>query len=860
MKRVLSLVLALVMLVSCAAILTACPKPCTEHVDANGDYLCDNCGVVVRKEGNYTYNTYLSEFPSTWNSHVYQTATDGEILGYTEPGFYTFDYNETKDGFVVVPEIAASMPIDVTADYVGDEWGILEDDTARAWKIVLRDDLRWEDGTPIKASEFEESAKRLLDPERINYRADSLYGGNLKIVGAREYFYGGREVKDAKTMISAAFGDDEYWALADLTVNADGQLSNENGSIWYKVDSAANWSTANSLTDYYNAGYLTEEVGAAYAALLETAVDKFVPVTTEVAELLMDVVANLHGCVDADAYAAALEAAGEDAGYAYLEWEEAVYYGQMYEVQEWDTVGIDVVSDTEIVIILEDPLEGFYLHYSLTGNLGLVHIPTYDACAEWKDGIYSTTYGTSVDTYMSYGPYKLTYYQTDKQIVLEHNDQWYGYTDPAYAGQYQTTKVVYDWIDDPETAFNKFLQGDLDAKGLEAKNINDYVGSEHIYYTDGSSTWFIALNPNESAFAAWEDEHPGYDKSILTVKEFRMAISFALNRQDFIKALDPMGSIGLALFNNMICSDPENGIMYRTEEAAKDVILEFWGVSADDIGAGKLYADKDEAIASVTGYNLAGAKELFDQAYDKAVESGLYNGTDKIQICIGTPNATSNFYNSGYTFLVNCYTEAVKGTKLEGLLEFTNDNTLGNGFADALRANTVDMLFGVGWTGSALDPYGLIGAYTYPNYQYDPAWNTATAMMDFEIEGKTYRASVLDWTYACEGSKTIEVYEVDAEGNTTGETMSYRCGTADEKPEERILLLAAIEGAVLRNYDMIPTHNEASASLKGMQITYGTEEYVYGVGRGGIQYMTYNYTDEEWAAFVASQGGILNYK
>ena len=45
-----------------------------------------------------------------------------------------------------------------------------------------------------------------------------------------------------------------------------------------------------------------------------------------------------------------------------------------------------------------------------------------------------------------------------------------------------------------------------------------------------------------------------------------------------------------------------------------------------------------------------------------------------------------------------------------------------------------------------------------------------------------------------------------------------------------------------------------------MQINYYTEEYVYGVGRGGIKYMTYNYTDAEWDAYVADNGGILNYK
>ena len=292
--------------------------------------------------------------------------------------------------------------------------------------------------------------------------------------------------------------------------------------------------------------------------------------------------------------------------------------------------------------------------------------------------------------------------------------------------------------------------------------------------------------------------------------------------------------------------------------SAKDVILDFWGIPQDAIGEGKYFADKDSAIESITGYDLEGAKNLFNQAYDKAVELGIYDGKETIQINIGTPNNTSKFYTRGYTFLVNCWTEAVKGTKLEGKLEFVNDSTLGDAFGDALRANTVDMLFGVGWSGSSLNPYGLIGAYTEDDYRYDKSWNTSAVMMDFTIaDGTTLRASVLDWTYAISGD-TIEA-RVVVNGEETDEVVEYSCGNADNKPEERILLLAAIEGIVLANYDMIPTHNQASASLLGYQVEYGNQEYVYGVGRGGLQYMTYNYTDAEWVDYVASQGGILVY-
>ena len=52
-----------------------------------------------KAEATYTYNSAMSVFPTNWNPHTYQTATDSTILDYTISGFYTFDYNETKDGY-----------------------------------------------------------------------------------------------------------------------------------------------------------------------------------------------------------------------------------------------------------------------------------------------------------------------------------------------------------------------------------------------------------------------------------------------------------------------------------------------------------------------------------------------------------------------------------------------------------------------------------------------------------------------------------------------------------------------------------------------------------------------------------------
>lgn len=845
MKRILSLVLVLVMLLSTMALLTACPEP-TPDPDA---------------PKQYTYNAYLSVFPTTWNNHTYQTATDGEILDYTENGFYTFDYNEDRTGFIVVPDMATEMPVDVSEEYVGEDWGIEEGETARAWRINFRNDIKWEDGTPITSKDFVESAELLLDPKAINYRADSLYAGNMAIKNAKAFFYGGRFVEKSTSMI-----DYEYLTLDQLTEGKDGQLQSDKGVIYFDYKDGCDWSS-NSLYDYYRAGYLdaSESAVNAFKAIMakadpESDNSTLVKVDKEVAENLMLCIAVLQGFNTPEEYSAALESVGKDGTYAYTEWNEFCYVGEVWDVIDFDKVGVKAHGDYAVDIILENALEGFYLNYSLTGNLGLVKVDLYKSLRSVDaNGIYTNTYGTTAGTYMSYGPYKLTSFQTDKQFVLERNDQWYGYIDhEAGPGWYQTSRIVYDWINDNDTAFQKFLKGELTSKGLDATTIEEYSGSDRLYYTDGSSTFFIALNPDEGAYSAWDKDpaNAGFNKSVLTVKEFRMALSFALDRKAFCLACDPTGSTGYAVFNSMICSDPDTGTMYRETEQAKDVLLKFWGIDQKDIGEGKLFADKDDAIASITGYNLEEAKNLFNTAYDKAVEAGIYNGTDKVKIVVGIPSSHS-FYTLGYEFLKNCYTEAVVGTKFEGKLEFTTDDTIGNAFADSLRSNQTDLLFGVGWNGSALDPYGLIGAYTDPQYQYDPAWNTSSEILDIELGGVTYRGSVLDWTHSLEGQK-VE-FEVVVDGETNDETKTLTLGTYADM-DDRLLVLASLEGAVLSTYDMLPINNDSSASLLSFKVNYGNEEYVYGVGRGGIQYMTFNYDDAGWAAFVASQGGTLNYK
>ena len=815
MKKLLSLVLAVVMVLG----LVACGGGNTPETTAPVET------TTPAVAGTYTYNYALAEFPTNWNYHTYQTATDAEILDYISSGFYVFDYNETKDGYAMVDGMAVGDPVDVTADYIG-QFGLVEGDTARAYILNLRQDLMWQDGTPITANDFVESAKRLLNPEAQNYRADGMYAGSVQIHNAEAYLKQGQVNMTENNLAPTRY------LVADLVKAEDGTYTTPDGIAMYIGTNFAlnDWLGGKTL-QYYVEGYGDSMFDvASFEALNAMANEEgLVAVTDETLDLLTKVITFSPSW-------------GESADNI----PDYLVYEVTYPEVAWENVGWFAKSDYELVFVMDAPLEGFYLKYNLPSPL--VHIEMYDACASVVDGVYTNTYCTSAETTMSYGPYKLTSYQADKQYVLEKNEYFYDLSEDTY----QATSIVVDCVKEPATRLELFLQGKLDTFGLSKDYMDEYQMSDYCYYATGDSTFAMVFNPDaEALVTAQAAAGENINKTILTIKEFRQAMSYALDRNAFCLATSPMNAPGFGLFSGLIVSDPEAGTAYRTTDVAKNVLAEFWGVS-EEYGEGKLYADIDEAIDSITGYNLAKAQELYNVAYDAAIAQGLMDEDDVVEIKIGTPNNTSTFYNNGYEFLVNNYTEAVKGTKLEGKLTFSRDDTLGNAFSDALKNNQVDMLFGVGWTGSALDPYGLIEAYVYTDYQYDDSTDFTAITCDIEINGTVYTASVQDWQKIMNGAAcTITAAD--------GSTMEYSCGTADNDPETRLAILGALEGAVLQNYNFLPIMDDASAQLRGQQIEYYTEEYIFGMGFGGMKYYTFNYTDAEWDAYVAENNGELDY-
>ena len=762
LKKVLALVLALCMVFSAAC----SKKQDAGNESAGGESQSVNAG-GEDTDASYTYNNYISGSPKTWNPHEWETNTDSYIMNYTMIGLYAFDFNEDKDGYTIVHEMAADFPEDITEEYAGDEtYGVPADATeGYAYKVALNPDAKWEDGQAITAEDWVESFKRLLDSDIKNYRANSYYGGSFEIANAKNYY---NQDKVGSTDFKA-LSETSYASGADA-IAAGEELYLDVGEFWGIA--AEDGSTILSVNDETE---IRDEA-------VEEGQDE-------------DYVSPKY----------LWENYADDAGdYLYIA------DGVVPEVT-WDQVGVWASGDYELTFVAAKPISMFYFQYSLMDSI-LVRTDLYDECLTDE----GSTYGTSVDTYMSYGPYKLTVYQEDKQITMEKNDQWYGYTDGAHEGQYQTTAINTQVIDTQATALQLFLQGSLDEVDLTTADMETYGTSDYILFTPETYTTKITMNSDHDTLAARETD--GINKTMLSYHDFRKAISLSLNRTEFCASCAASHQPGYGILNTLYIADPESGKSYRDSEYAKEALCALYGVS-----------DESE----ITGYDLDQAKELFESSYQEALAAGDISETDTIELEF-LMYSSDDAYIKMFNFIQDAFNAATEGTSLEGrlTLKFTEDPD----YYDHSYAGQFEFIFST-WGGAQMDPFSLTEVYKDSFGQCtEYKWGSASCMITVNIDGQDVTMSYDDWDEALR--------------NTT-----YANADADT----RCKILAAMELGLLESYATTPVYYRTVASMSSQRIVWPVEDYVTLLEYGGVQYMTYTMDDAEWADYCAEQGNNLTY-
>lgn len=862
-KKILALLLALVMAV---AVFAGCqtpaePSEATAAPAASGDPSGE--ATDAPEADTYTYQDSVSVMATNWNPHTYQTTDDAYPVDTADIriGLYELIFNdelhpvegkEPFTGYVVLPEMAASLPVDVTEQVKAEhpEFGIPEDMTSGyAYTIDLNPDACWEDGTPINADTYVYSMQKLLDPKLLNYRAVDYYGKNFSIAGAEEYANAGRTVDLDNYAMSG-------YTLEDLTLGEDGQYVSPEGSpMFVGVNFDLSWTaqsggTLQELVEAYGDQYFNMERWEELVALADE---------NGLAPLTEDSYAMLVSLISTDAWM-------EDESNAPCYFVERKTYPEV----DFSTVGLYKSGDYQITLVLDKALAGFNLYYSLTSNW-IVKEDLYESCLTSSTGadgveVWSSTYNTSVETTSSYGPYKLVEFQTDKFMRYEKNENWYGWTDGKHEyvdpndGQtypmYQTTAIECEVVEEAATRKLMFLRGELMSYGLGSEDFDTYRSSEYCYATPVETIFFLILNGYleaiQSREAAADFDKTQYDLETMTVLEFRKAVALTYDKDLFAATVSPARSGAYGIIGNAYVWDVDTGALYRDTDQAKQALCNAYSVDVSE------YASLDEAAASITGYDPEQAKVFYGEAFTKALEAGYITDEDgdgisdqtvRIEYCISVDN---DFMTQTIDYLNEKMAEVTAGTPFEGKVQFVKSAPYGNEWSDRIREGLSDTVL-AGWQGVVLNPFSLTDQYVNPANMYDANWFDATTVdMTLELtvdgEARSITMNLREWSDALNGAA------VTAED---GNTYNFGDGMADQ--QDRLTILAAIETQILGTYNYLPMLQDGSMALLSQQVYYVVEEYNPILGRGGIQYLRYNYDDAEWAAYVAENGGELTY-
>jgi len=851
MKKFLAMLLALSMVLTLAACGAKAPEateaPATEPAATEAP--TEAPLVVETFEGDFTYTDWVTTLSANWNPHTYETNDQAYPIDYLTRGLYSFIFNdelnpvegkEAYEGYIIVPEMAAALPVDVTEQVKAEhpEFGIPESATEGfAYVIDLNPLATWEDGTAITADDYVESMKRLLDPKLQNYRAGGYYESGFAIAGAEGYANQGLTVTNDNAVTAA-------YTVADLIKGEDGVYGTPDGSpIYFPLTEALDWGSNYSITELTEMGYLDTASFEGLKALADE--NGHVAITDESIALVTSLINTANWGNEP----------AENVPYYMM-------YDQTYPEVGYETVGLYKTGDYQITLVLKKSLAGFNLLYNLTGNW-LVKTDLYDSCLSETNGAWTSTYNTSVETTCSYGPYKMSSYQTDKGMHFVKNENWYGYTDGKHIyvdpedglvyPMFQTTEIDCQVVAEVATAKMMFLKGELMSYGLQSEDFDTYRNSEFCYFTPGQAVFFMILNGNMPAIqereAAADFDKTKYDLEMLTVTSFHRAMGLAYDKALFIESQSPADSPAFGLIGNAYIYDAESGATYRGSDIAKQVLCEVYAVDTSK------FANLDDAVASITGYDPVASAEFFKQAFAEGIEAGYITDEDGDGICDQTiemlyavSGSVSEKLTKRLDYMTEKANEAAKGTPFEGKIKFSPSAPLGNAWSDNVKAGLADTVLG-GWTGSMMDPFGLIEVYTNPSYQYDAAWfDSTTVDLTLNLSVGEITMNLDEWTKVLNGTV------INKDG------VDYNFGDGIGNAEDRLAILAGIEKTVLLTYNYLPMMEEGSMALLSQKAFYIIEDYNPVMGRGGITYLRYNYNDAEWASYVAEQpNGELTY-
>lgn len=757
--------------------------------------------------GSYTFHTYASALATNWNPHTWEMNSDDAVLRMITTPWVDMTIKNSENQEYQWIFCAAESVTDVTADHTDDltkyDVTLPEGESAAdqkenyVYEIKLNKDMKWENGTAINADSYIYSMKQLLDPDMQNYRANNYYSGTQQLAGASKYFFSKKEniyvvAQDLSDPSKLYIDVYDFW-------NADASYTDKDGN------SAPQYVSVQDTVVY------GENVGDAFSGeQLYTEYGQYFP----------------------DQYPLYTTEKNESFGATY------------------DAVGFYKVDDYTVRYVYQQPVEYNYALTDFTSNF-LVYEDLYEQCKDKTGDLVTSTYGTTLDKTMSYGPYKISSIQEGKQMVYVQNENWYGYqkdkdgnlysmtdfdVDGKKVQQYATTSYVIDVMDD-DAAKQAFLKGELTKWAPSAADLTTYSLSDQLYKADETYTERFFLNTNLDALKNMDTAEGNKNSVVMSNINFRKAFSLAINRSEWV-GVTPGWKPAYYLINGLyyynIYEDPTS--QYRTSEPGKQAVVNLYGV---EYGDGKAYKDLDAAYDSITGYNLTEAKALMATACKELVDAGVYKQGEDIKIRIAwMAGALDDAATNQCTLIETYLNAAVEGSGF-GKITLEPVGNLSTRYEDVPNGK---FCIGFGaWGGAAFYPFTMFRVYMDPDYaaiHEAGCWNPDKENLTLNINGEDVTMTWQAWSNATSG--------VGKYANADNDT--------------KLKITALLEENYLKQYYCIPLAATTNCTMMSYQASNYTHEYNIMYDFGGLRLMRYNYNDEEWAAYVSSQNGALSYE
>ncbi|MFA5006021.1 MAG: immunoglobulin-like domain-containing protein [Candidatus Izemoplasmatales bacterium] len=799
------------------------------------------------------YHTYTSG-TNNLNPYSETLATASELYGYLTDSLYTGDYDWAAAQAQVLEEDPAFV---VDGDFDFEDWyraghtaGELPynrfpamaasvpqpmDEEGLVWRIALRQDLQFQDGTPIDAYTFDYSWRMLLDPLLLNDRASNLYdNAYLPLVGAEGYAKQNSPQTDVWGYNLYKVGEIVYsrensyygtvigqptWPLYYIETGRYDGLVGPGGALAYLED----W--GRSASAYGVNGFVIEnEYGDAF--LWDASGNLIAP---EAGWTLDGVPVPTTGTPDTTkgkGYAGARPAYMDEAQNRAAVDESGIPVGGATLPQAavlWSEVGFKVIDQYTIELTLTAGKTAWDVMGNLTsGIVGVVHPAKFEA--GMNEARTQTTYGTIENPLSSYGPYVLAVWETDVLYYYTLNPSYYAKDD------YRITTVRYDVIADQSIAIEEFRAGRLDIVGAGGQYYNEFKYNLNMKLSPLTTFFRFAFNIQGSA---------QYELNpILVYPEFREAFYFAIDRETFSLEVRAPSLPTHGFLGPVYLSTEYNFVSYRGSQAGQSVLEDY--------------------APDTAGYNPVLAKSLFDQAYAAAIAAGDITDGEMVSVEYKFYDVETNWQVANW---VKSTVEAIFNQgESTPIFELTLAAVSSSALDQAWDNGDFEMTFG-GWQGLNFDAPSMLGqVYNSLNVSLmlEKGFNTAGAEVTVSLPNS--KAALEQWIADYEALETptetqtaqydswvdlLALFVGDTLTCTFNELYVYAYGELYNvkdvnyagKTDDFDNITAALETVLLDQMIAIPLFTSVGATVYSDRMVFEANEYHAWMGWGGLKYM-----------------------